>query len=409
MDKRLLVSLFFLILLLSPVYAQPYKVTVHFFWGQGCPHCAAEKEFLGYLEEKYPVLDVSYYEVYYNRTNSALLVNLSEVCGFDLKGVPMTFIGERVIEGYRDEATTGREIEEEIQRCIESETGCIDPLTKLENETAGTCACPSGGTCACPAGVCECPQCEGEDLSVNFFGMNIDPEGTPLIAFTIVIGLLDGFNPCEIFLFMFLIALMITAHSRKRMLIIGGVFIFVAGTVYYFFMVAWLNLFLFIGYLPLIQMLAGLVAVTVGVINIKDFFFFEKGPSLIVPKSVKPRLIKKMRQIVKESSLPAMILGVALLAVSVNFFELLCSFGLPMVYTRVLTMHNLDPVSYYVYMMVYIMMYLLPEIFIFFIAFFTMSAYKFTEKEGRVLKLIGGLLMLLLGLALIFKPELLVF
>jgi hypothetical protein len=193
------------------------------------------------------------------------------------------------------------------------------------------------------------------------------------------------------------------------MLIIGGTFIFISGMVYYIFLAAWLNLFLIIDFIPYLRAIVGSFAVIFGLINIKELFFFKKGPSLTIPESKKPGLFKKMRQVINSKNLLIAIIGVIILAFTVNTIELLCTAGFPAIYTKILTLQNLSPLSYYLYLALYILMYMLDDMLIFTIAVITLRSKKLTQGQGRWMKFIAGFMMLALGLLLIIKPDLLMF
>ena len=188
---------------------------------------------------------------------------------------------------------------------------------------------------------------------------------------------------------------------------IGGTFILISGLVYYFFMAAWLNLYLIIGFLPILRFLVGGFAVIFGAINMKELFFFKKGPSLTISKKAKPKLFKKMRALINEKSIFVSLIGVAVLAFTVNSVELLCTAGFPAIYTNILTINNLSSVQYYLYIGLYILMYMLDDFIVFTIAVYTLSSKKLTENQGKWLKFVSGAMLFILGLLLILKPNLL--
>jgi len=172
-------------------------------------------------------------------------------------------------------------------------------------------------------------------------------------------------------------------------------------------MAAWLNVFLIAGELRVITVIAGLVAVLVAALNIKDYFWFKSGPSLSIPESAKPGLFKRMREIVASGSLGPMLASTVLLAIVANSYELLCTAGFPMVYTRVLTLAGLETWQYYAWLAVYNMIYVIPLLAIVVVFVRTMGARKLSEAEGRILKLISGFMMLGFGLLLLIAPQLL--
>jgi hypothetical protein len=173
------------------------------------------------------------------------------------------------------------------------------------------------------------------------------------------------------------------------------------------FMAAWLNLFMMIGAMPVITTIAGALAITIGLLNAKDYFFFRQGPSLTIPESAKPSLFRRMRELLKANNITTMLVGTAGLAIAANSYELLCTAGFPMVYTRLLTLSELSDIQYYAYLALYNLVYVLPLIIIVLIFSFTLGGYKLTEQQGRFLKLLSGLMMLGLGLVMLFAPNVL--
>lgn len=358
------------------------KTKIYFFWGNGCPHCEKEKLFLKQLQEKYPEIEIIDFEVWYNKKNADTLRKIIEIAKIKSSGVPTTIVDSKLFIGFNQE--TAKLIEETVKTCIESE-GCVDPLsssTKIFSEE------------------------QNRIINIPFVG-NIDPSSISLTVFTFIIAGLDSFNPCAFFVLLFLLSLLIHTKSRKRMLIIGSIFVFFSGFIYFIFMSAWLNIFIIVGHTKAITSFAAVIAIAIALINIKDFFFFKKGVSLSIPESAKPKLFEKMRLLIRSSSSWSMITGAIILSITANFYELLCTAGFPMVYTRVLTLNNLSKIQYYLYLILYNVVYIIPLAVIVIIVTITLGAKKLTEWQGRQLKLISGLMMLLLGFLLLIKPSLL--
>jgi hypothetical protein len=225
--------------------------------------------------------------------------------------------------------------------------------------------------------------------------------------FTVLIGLLDGFNPCAMWVLLFLLSLLVTLRDRVRMAAVAGTFVLISGVVYFAFMAAWLNVFLIIGFSRTIQVMLGCIALVIGTVHIKDFFAFGSGISLSIPESAKPGLYAKMRGVLNARSWAEILLGVATLALLVNAVELLCTAGLPALYTHVLTLQGLSGSEYYAYLVLYNLAYILDDGLMVAIAVLTLSRYKLQEREGRWLKLGGGAVMAALGLILLVRPGLL--
>jgi hypothetical protein len=241
---------------------------------------------------------------------------------------------------------------------------------------------------------------------VPFLG-TLDASELSLPFMTVVIAGLDSFNPCAFFVLFSLLGLLVHAQLRKRMLFIGSIFVFFSGFIYFLFMAAWLNLFLVMGHVRLVTGTAGAVSVAIAAVNIKEFFAFKKGLSLTIPESAKPKLFDRMRKLMRSTSFPSMLTGAAVLAIAANSYELLCTAGFPMVFTRILTLSDLSPMSYYLYLVLYNVVYVIPLSLIVIAFTVTLGKRKLTEREGRVLKLVSGTMMLGLGAVLVYDPALL--
>jgi len=232
-----------------------------------------------------------------------------------------------------------------------------------------------------------------------------DVDGLPMI--TLFLAGVDAFNPCAFFVLMFLMSMMLHSGSRGRMLLVGGVFVPISGLMYFLFMTAWLNLFRVIGHLDAITVMAGLVALSVGLINIKDFVWFKRGVSLTISDSAKPALYQRMRKLLQTRSLFTLLLATTGLALFANLYEFLCTAGFPMVYTRILTLSDLSTFQHYTYLALYNLIYIVPLLAIVMRFAWTMGGRKLQEQEGRKLKLVSGSMMLTLGLVLLINPGLL--
>lgn len=357
------------------------RIIIYFFWGDGCPHCLQEKPFLEEVAKEYPQLEIRAYEVWHNKENAALFAKMTKAYAIRNVGVPATFIDDKAFIGFS--GAISEQLLNEIDYCVRH--GCGDPAAILSPR----------------------PIKQGDEtITLPFFG-KVDPSGMSLPVFTIILGGLDSFNPCAFFVLFFLLSLLIHARSKKRMLLIGGTFIFFSGFIYFIFMAAWLNFFLLTGQLAIITTIAGGVSIIIAGINIKDFFFFRKGVSLSISEKAKPKLFERMRDLLKSTSVPSMLAGTIVLAIAANSYELLCTAGFPMVFTRVLTLHNLTLLQYYLYLVLYNIVYVIPLTVIVLVFTITLGARKLTEWQGRKLKLISGVMMLGLGAVLLINPALL--
>jgi glutaredoxin len=355
--------------------AQQNPPEIYFFYSAICPHCAEGEEFLENLEKKYPEIEIKKYELLYHPENKEILKDFYEkyqVPRGERGRVPVTFTPTRYFIGFN------QQIAEELESCLKE---CLG-----EGEVT--------------------PQ----KIKIPFFG-EIETAKMSLPVLTVALGALDGLNPCAMWILLFLIALAINTRSRKRMWLIGGTFILASGVVYFLFLTAWLNLFLAISYVNLTRILIGIFALGVGIWQIKNFLTYHPGVCKVL--GLKSRLEKglteRAEKIVASPLTFTMIGGLIVLALGVNLVEFFCSAGLPTIYTRILALAELSSLSYYLYLLLYTFIFMLDDLIIFSLAVITLSRIGFTEKYNYWATLIGGLLILILGILLIFKPELLMF
>lgn len=244
-------------------------------------------------------------------------------------------------------------------------------------------------------------------LDLPFIGeVTVNLSGLSLPVLTIVLGAVDSFNPCSIFILLILLSLLIHSHSRKRMILVGSIFIFFSGLWYFIFMFVLLRTF---GSLEagILSIIVGSIAIIFGVFNIKDFFFPKKGVSLSIPAEKKPGLYKQMRDIVKTPSVLTAIAGTIFLAVTVNLFELLCSLQWPLYYIARLSQYNYSDSQNYMFMIFYNVVYVIPLIIIVLLFVFSINKMKISEWQGQKLKLFSGIMIFTFGLLFIINFKIL--
>jgi len=233
----------------------------------------------------------------------------------------------------------------------------------------------------------------------------IDASDLSLPILTMILGAMDSINPCSFFILLFLLSILLHTNSRKRMILIGGIFIFFSGLIYFLIMFLLLRTFQITGEQVLITILAGIIAIIFGILNIKDFFFFKKGPSASIPESQKPKLYKQMRKLVKITSIPSLIVATIILAISANTVELLCSLNLPVIYTAILTSYNLSSFDSYLYLFFYNLIYVIPLLIITSVVVISLGRRKLSEFQGRMLKLFSGVMIFSLGEILLINSN----
>ena len=247
-----------------------------------------------------------------------------------------------------------------------------------------------------------------QEIDLPLFGkVNLQELSLPI--FTIMIAFLDGFNPCAMWVLIFLISLLMGMQDRRRMWLLGSVFILASGFVYFLFMSAWLNFFLFIGLVNWIRIAIAALAIFVAVHYLRDFVKNKDGACQVDLAGNKQKIFARLKEVVYRKSLIWSLVGIVLLAFTVNLLELVCSAGLPAVYTKVLSMSELSTWQYYLYLVIYILVFMLDDMVVFAIAMISMKRIALNTKYARYSHLIGGIIMLIIGILMLFKPEWIMF
>lgn len=422
MKKILKFLIVFAVFLLLPVSAKADEkvINIHLFYGNGCPHCAAEEEFLSdYLKDRTDV-KLYKYEIWYDSHNQELLSKVQKEMGTTNKnGVPFTVIGKKTIVGYAD-GVTDEQIKDAINyylnndyrdyageitgkvKKVEVKEDTIKDESKTEDKKENKIE---------KADDTKDSDQTDENVTVPVLGkINAKKVSLPILA--VVLGFVDGFNPCAMWILIFLITMLFNMKDRKKMWILGLTFILTSGIVYLMFMLAWLNLATFISKIAFIRLLIAVIALVVGLINVYKYIDSLKKKDEgcdVVDKKDRKKIMEKIISITHEKKFIIALLGIMVLAASVNIIELMCSIGIPLLFTQILAMNNLSTFSYMIYMFIYIFFFLIDDIVIFVISMVTLKVTGLSTKYTKYSHLIGGIIMLIIGLLLIIKPELLMF
>ncbi|WP_076538134.1 cytochrome C biosynthesis protein [Shewanella sp. UCD-KL21] len=400
------------------------EINLHFFWSSTCPHCKEAHPFIDALAERYSWIHLQDYLISEPGSVDKLMA-VGELTGVEPKSVPYFAVCGEAIAGYNSHDVTGRYILQRLEACYQRNAGSLPTKDLMADfytdKTAAnsplfeTCADDSNpnnpGTCGMNFSTTTGEQAKLDStphiqpVDIPLIGA-VQPEQMSLPVLTLVLAGVDAFNPCAFFVLLFLLSIMVNAGSRGRMLLVGGIFVFFSGFIYFIFMSAWLNLFQLLGGGDggWIITGAGVIALVAAIVNIKDFFFGKGDVSLSMSVENRGSLIKRMGKLSKASSLPSLILGSALLAIMANAYELLCTAGFPMIYTSVLSISGVDTVQRYLYLIAYNLIYIIPLATIVIVFAATLGKRKLTEKEGEVLKLMSGIMMLGLGSMLVINP-----
>ncbi len=405
MKNKIKYIILLLVLFLFPIIGnakESNKVTLYLFHGDGCPHCAEEIEFLNEIECKYDNLEIVKYEVWYNDENATLLEKVKE--GFDEKrnGVPTTVIGDTIILGYG--SGTGSKIERAIKHYSEEEY--TDYVSKIQDGSFNKEDLKQEEK---KFDKKEKKTDNEETIKLPIFG-KVNLKKVSLTSAAVIIGLVDGFNPCAMWILLFLISILIEMKDRKRMWALGLTFLITSALVYMLIMLSWIQIAVKITAIIWIRNIIAIVALIGAFVNLRSYINSRKnGGCEVVDDKKRKNIFSKIRKFTSEKSFILAMIGIMGLAISVNLIELACSAGLPLVFTELLVLNNTSDFMKFIYTLVYILFFLLDDLIVFFIAMFTMKITGISTKYNKYSHLIGGAIMLVVGVLLLFKPEWLMF
>lgn len=394
-------KLFFIFTILLLVIVSPVKaLNIYLFYGDGCPHCAKEKEYLNELKKTYDI-NLKLYEVWYDKENIELLDKVQDALDAESNYVPYTVIGDKHFIGFNDNTKT--QIKKAIDECMEKE--CDDIVNKVINNEEII----KDNDIKTDEQIEEMTE-EDNIKTIPLLGnVNIKEFSLPIIS--VVMGLVDGFNPCAMWILIFLISMLLGTKDRKRMWILGLTFILTSAIIYFLIMIAWLNIALKMNQIIWIRNIIALIALIGAFVNLRSFYRSIKKDvgCEVVDNKKRKNIIDRIKKFTTKQSLILAILGIMALAVSVNIIEFACSAGLPLLFTQILSLNNLSGFEYFLYIIIYIIFFLFDDIIIFTIAMISLKVTGISNKYNKYSHLIGGIIMFIIGLLLLLKPEWIMF
>ena len=352
--------------------AKEGAMQVDFFFHPSCPHCKEQKGFNEELKAEFPEAAFIYHDVTDPKEND-LFRQFAEKYGMSRLAVPATFFGSYHFIGFDSAETSGKEIESSLRDYVKGKSNEIKVSVK-SNET----------------------------ISIPFLG-NINPFNYSIPALAVILGLVDGFNPCAMWVLVYLISLILSVNDRKKIWLLVGTFVLASGALYFLFMTAWLNVFLLLGYMRALTIIIGLGALYFGITSIREYV---KNGEVCKTRGSQEKTMGRIEKIVKSPVTLATLFGIIGLAFVVNSIEFACSSALPAVFTYMLSISGLSTLQYYLYILLYDFFFMLDDIVIFSLAAFAANTTLGT-RYAKYCRLIGGIILVVLGLILAFAPHLL--
>jgi len=398
-----------------------YPVYIYLFWGEGCPHCAKAKPYFESLAQKYPQIIYRSYEVYHDEAGQKMFADMAAANGFEISGVPTVLVGQHLMVGYAEEYQP--QIEETVLHCIQK--GCLnagaglvkDDSPVLPAAAQNTATPVPTSTPAAPAqnqpGLSSPAQpgpggelAQSHQINLPILG-TIDLEQHSLTLSTALIAFVDGFNPCSLWVLSMLMALVLHTGSRKKVILIGLIFLTVTAGIYALFIAGLFSVLRLVSFMGWVQVLVAGVALFFGLVNIKDYFWYKTGVSFTISETQKPGVFQKIRHVIDASdSIWGLAGATIVMAAGVSLVEFSCTAGFPVLWTNLLVAQNVNTGVFVALLLLYLLIYQIDELAIFGSMVITLKASRLEEKQGRVLKLFGGVLMLTLAAVMLIRPSL---
>lgn len=347
------------------------KVNIYLFYSKICPHCQKEEKYFETLKEKYQdKINIYTYEVTENKTNNEIMKSLKKELKENSQGVPFTIIGSKTFLGY-DES-----LNERIENTIES---YLDENTKTDNT-----------------------------YTIPILG-KIEAKNASIILIAIILGFIDGFNPCAMWILLLLINMCISIKDKKKMLIVCLTFIITSGIIYFLSMLG-IGFILDLTTISYIRNIIAILAIILGIYNLYTYLKTRKQTGChVVKKEKRKTIITKINNILNNKNTLLMFGGTIILATSVSLVEMACSLGFPTIFLELLSINNIHSFLKVAYLLIYILFYLIDDIIVLFLSIKAFETKGISTKYNKYVHLIGGLIMILMGVLLIFKPEWIMF
>ena len=380
------------VLSLAPRGSWADGVSVHVFWQEGCPFCAMATATLEDMSAEAGDFTVDRIEVGGVAENDALFLSVVTHFGIESPAVPLVVIGSGHVVGF-----AGNRTEDRFRAMIElcRSAPCRDVVAEIR--ALGV---------ASPEAAPQAQDGVSGSVSLPLIG-EVGLADLSLPVLTVVLAAVDGFNPCAMWVLALLIGLLLGVAAPGRMWTLGAVFLLATGAMYFAVMAAWLNVVLWIGAVGWLRMAIGALAIGAGGFYLREYWTNPEGVCRVTPSNRRKSIAEAFSAMVNQPSLIVAALGVAALAVAVNLVELVCSAGIPAIYTQALAMHELSSPAYYGYLVLYLSIFLLDDTALFVIAMVTLRRAVSTGRYARLSHLLGGIVLLVLGAVMILRPDLL--
>jgi len=348
------------------------------FTRETCGHCQDLKEFLD-TDFKEAVTNVT--PKYYDLEDPDTYELFKEFCKDNglTRSTPTILIGNQIIQGFGGADSTGAQL---IELALQmTDNSFFEDYNKQEISSSS-----------------------GMIIEAPFIG-EIDLTEYSLPTLSVVLGFVDGFNPCAMWVLVMFLTILIQAGDRRKMFQMVGIFILAEAFMYYLILNVWYKTWDFVKLDNIITPVIGVVSIGAGIYFIYEFFTNKNNECKVTSYEQKQKISTRIKKLVTSPMTIGVFFGTLALAFSVNIIEFACSVGIPQAFTKILDLNNVGAMLRQIYILTYTFFYMIDDFLVFGIALFGLQFLGLTTKYTRYCLIIGGTIMLVLGYFFIFAPE----
>ena len=390
--------------------SQSKKVKIEYFGRKDCKNCANLEKFLKELSAKRDDFEYVEHKIDESKEEKAFFDETASKLKL-VKGTPIIYIDGHIIQGFNTADTTGKEIENLINSA-KTKDKILTLKEYLKSGQAGNVS--SNGAVCTGDTVCEVPGltkgAENQVLvNIPIINKTVDLTNYSLLTMSIILGTIDGFNPCAMWVLVLFLTALIAVGNKVKMFRVAGLFILAEAVMYFFILNAWIYAWDFVGLDKWVTPLVGIVGIIGGIFFIRNYL--KKGDALeceVTDFEQRAKISKKIKDIANKPFTLLTALAIIGLALSVNVIEFACSVGIPQTYTKILQINEVPFWTRQFYTFIYIIGYMIDDIIVFGFALMSVNKLQLTTKYSKWVNLFGGILMIILGLIMLIKPSLLI-
>ena len=390
--------------------SQAKKVKIEYFGRKDCKNCANLEKFLKELSAKRDDFEYVEHKIDKSKEEKAFFAETTSKLKL-VKGTPIIYIDGHIIQGFNTADTTGKEIENLINSA-KTKDKILTLKEYLESGQAGNVS--SNGAVCTGDTVCEVPGltkgAENQVLvNIPIINKTVDLTNYSLLTMSLILGTIDGFNPCAMWVLVLFLTALIAVGNKVKMFRVAGLFILAEAVMYFFILNAWIYAWDFVGLDKWVTPIVGIVGIIGGIFFIRNYL--KKGDTLeceVTDFEQRAKISKKIKDIANKPFTLLTALAIIGLALSVNVIEFACSVGIPQTYTKILQINEVPFWTRQFYTFIYIIGYMIDDIIVFGFALMSVNKLQLTTKYSKWVNLFGGILMIILGLIMLIKPSLLI-